>query len=212
MSSILRKYISFVLEAAVPANQAAAAGLALFQTDNRGNGLFILYDVNKLTSDENPVVGMIRVDEPNDTCNHAGVIIISAADKGFGPLLYDIAMEKYPGGLTADRYSVSPAARHVWTYYAKNRGDVDKKPFDDIDNPQTPDPTDDCVLHDKEHPGTDPLDFSYKSSSGVQVSQLVANHQRAVEKTGSNLEGYLIKMSNGYAGERYNRWTRGRKI
>ena len=55
------------------------------------------------------------------------------SEKGFGPLLYDIAMEmvnKVGGvGLMSDRRSVSPEARNVWRKYFEDRGDVDRKPL-----------------------------------------------------------------------------------
>ena len=56
------------------------------------------------------------------------------SEKGFGPLLYDIAMEmvnKVGGvGLMSDRRSVSPEARKVWRKYSEDRepmGDVGRK-------------------------------------------------------------------------------------
>jgi hypothetical protein len=55
------------------------------------------------------------------------------ADKGYGPLLYDIAMEmvflKGDAGLMADRRSVSSDARKVWKTYFEQRGDVGHKPL-----------------------------------------------------------------------------------
>jgi len=51
------------------------------------------------------------------------------ADHGYGPLLYDIAMEMVylldDGGLMPDRTMVSPEARAVWRKYYE-RGDIDK--------------------------------------------------------------------------------------
>lgn len=53
-----------------------------------------------------------------------------AARGGYGPAIYDAAMELvYPEGLTADvASSTSPAARKVWDYYLTKRKDVDHKP------------------------------------------------------------------------------------
>ena len=58
-------------------------------------------------------------------------VVNSAAHKGWGPLLYDVAMElvsskQYIGaeGITPDRMSVSYEARNVWKYYFNNRPDV----------------------------------------------------------------------------------------
>jgi hypothetical protein len=53
------------------------------------------------------------------------------ADKGYGPLLYDIAMELVNSiggvGLIADRRSIMPAAKHVWKTYFDTRSDVEHK-------------------------------------------------------------------------------------
>lgn len=53
----------------------------------------------------------------------------SAAQRGYGPAIYDATMELlYPEGLMADLHSVSPAARKVWDYYYTNRHDVAQQP------------------------------------------------------------------------------------
>jgi len=60
-------------------------------------------------------------------CNGAYLITWVEATSGYGPLLYDLAMEyatKKGGGLTADRKTVQPDAIRVWDYYASQRGDV----------------------------------------------------------------------------------------
>jgi hypothetical protein len=50
------------------------------------------------------------------------VIMNSVADKGYGPMMYDIALS-YAGkaGVIPDRNSVSPAARNIWKFYITNR-------------------------------------------------------------------------------------------
>jgi hypothetical protein len=57
------------------------------------------------------------------------------AEKGYGPLLYDLAMKIiYPSWLTSDRTGqVKDAAKSVWAYYDTNRPDVQKK---DLEGPQ----------------------------------------------------------------------------
>lgn len=56
-----------------------------------------------------------------------------AADKGYGPLLYDIAMEMVyllgGVGLMPDRRSISYAAKSVWLKYFDERQDVEHKPL-----------------------------------------------------------------------------------
>jgi len=53
---------------------------------------------------------------------------LSAAEAGYGPLMYDIALGMaYPDYVTSDRASVSNAALAVWTHYFKNRPDVERE-------------------------------------------------------------------------------------
>jgi hypothetical protein len=92
-------------------------------------------------------------------CFDGHIVLATGATKGWGPLLYEVALEwasQRGGGLTADRGIVSDKAMAVWAKYEK-RGDVDAKQMD-IDHalsgtrekqkqyPQlTPDkPEDDC--------------------------------------------------------------------
>jgi len=58
---------------------------------------------------------------------------LSKATKGYGPRLYDVAMEAVTekgAMLTSDRSMVSADAQKVWAYYFKNRGDVKKTPLE----------------------------------------------------------------------------------
>ena len=80
-------------------------------------------------------------------------ISMSGAEKGWGPFLYDLVMEKatiHRNGIIPDRTMVSPAARNVWEYYlnvrSKKGGDVEVKQLDHYPEPIiTPkDPSDDC--------------------------------------------------------------------
>jgi len=71
--------------------------------------------------------------------------------KGWGPFLYDIAMEYVAGlggRLMSDRKSVEDEAKNVWDFYlSRERGDVKPAQLDDLDGPFiTPeDDTDDCM-------------------------------------------------------------------
>jgi hypothetical protein len=80
-------------------------------------------------------------------CGGAWMIGNSEAASGWGPLLYDVAMEyatREGGGLISDRGSVSTEARSVWDYYMKNRGDVTGIQMDDLKNTLTPEQEDNC--------------------------------------------------------------------
>jgi hypothetical protein len=63
---------------------------------------------------------------PDAPCNHGMVVYWALADQGWGPLLYDVAIEiatmlTEGNGLAADRGTVSSKAYKVWNYYLKNR-------------------------------------------------------------------------------------------
>ena len=65
-------------------------------------------------------------------CLEGYVVLGAGAEPGWGPLLYELALEwasRNGAGLTPDRDSVSHHARAVWDKYAK-RSDVDKKQLD----------------------------------------------------------------------------------
>ena len=71
------------------------------------------------------------------------IIVQTEAQAGYGPLLYDIAIE-YTGGLAPDRNTVSLEARRVWQYYDEKRPDIFKDQLDDMFNKLTPDEQDNC--------------------------------------------------------------------
>ena len=80
-------------------------------------------------------------------CGDAWMVGGSGAQEGFGPLLYDIAIEwatQNGGGLISDRGSVSDDAQAVWSYYERNRDDVTAHQLDDLENTLTPEDEDNC--------------------------------------------------------------------
>jgi len=87
-------------------------------------------------------ISIIKAKDKNwGPCGDAYMINGVMADKGWGPLLYDIAMEYATlngGGLIADRSSISASARKVWDYYLHNRSDVIGDQLDDLKNTLTP--------------------------------------------------------------------------
>ena len=84
-------------------------------------------------------------------CAGAWIIGLTEAKDGWGPMLYDLAIEMATlkrmggGGVAPDRYTVSSEARKVWDYYLNNRSDIISKQLDNKENPQTPDEADDCL-------------------------------------------------------------------
>jgi hypothetical protein len=80
-------------------------------------------------------------------CLDAWMVANAAAKDGWGPMLYDIAMEwatEYGGGLMSDRSSVSKDAYGVWDYYKNNRPDVEKEQLDMPQDWFENGPQDDC--------------------------------------------------------------------
>jgi hypothetical protein len=119
--------------------------------------------------------GIIKARKAPHGCLGAWEIKSANASKGWGPFIYDIAME-YVGkeGLMCDRTSVSTAAARVWEYYLNNRPDVRAVQLDYNREPFiTPtDETDDC-------PG-----YTFMKHSGV-----------ALEKTEPESYGHFYPVS-----------------
>jgi len=101
-----------------------------------------------------PITAGIEIAKPrpSDTgpCGNAFVVEGSGATHGWGPLVYDVAIEYASldgSGLVSDRGSVSPYARRVWEYYMNNRPDVTAHQLDDMKDTLTPEWEDNCQQH-----------------------------------------------------------------
>jgi len=84
-------------------------------------------------SDVHGEVTIMRPDDGTGPCGGALNVVYSEAASGWGPMLYDVAMEvasEVGGGLTPDRSSVSDSAQNVWNYYLGSRGDVQSHQLD----------------------------------------------------------------------------------
>jgi len=90
-----------------------------------------------------------HVDKALGNCGGAMVVGWASTKSGWGPLLYDIAIEYATlnaNGLTADREAVSSDALRVWDYYLNNRSDVKATQLDNEQGELTPDDkSDDCM-------------------------------------------------------------------
>jgi hypothetical protein len=83
-----------------------------------------------------------------DLCSRAFEVRKSEAVSGWGPLLYDLAMEyatKHGSGLMSDRQGVSEEAYRVWKKYMDQRDDIEKIQLDDLKNTLTPEEADNCA-------------------------------------------------------------------
>lgn len=89
-------------------------------------------------------------------------VVNSAAQKGYGPLLYDLTMEYVVNelgdlGLTCDTTSVSGEAQRVWNYYLNNRPDVEHELLPEK------------FRHAKDRP--EPLQYYYYKMSSTYLDQ-----------------------------------------
>ena len=93
-------------------------------------------------------INLVSLDSEYGPCEGAMMVgSVSAEPTGWGPLLYDVAIEWATikgNGLISDREGVSLDARKVWDYYLNNRGDVTANQLDDLDNTLTPEEEDNC--------------------------------------------------------------------
>lgn len=208
----LRRVIREALLTEAAKDVVAAGELALFVDTQNGVRTYLLYDPVELakqlsgTRAAEPVYGVVMVNMFSDHPQWgAKEIEFSAAQGGYGPMMYDIAMADV-GGLTPDRESVSRDAKGIWNFYKNSRPDVEKKQIDDWQKPLTATPDDDGERHSKK-PGN-PLDYAYFLKSGPDVSTLKANHSRALpnlevsKKSGRALD--FFAMAQMFADQHYN--------
>lgn len=175
-------------ERAASVPDAATRGLALHVFDDYDDKrTYCLYDPQafiKQAASSKPVdalkgsiVGMLSTHHPKvGEAWGAKEVSNSAAEKGYGPLLYDIAMAA-EGGLIPDRYSTTGQAKKVWRTYKDARPDVEHRPLDDVDNPSTPDTQDDAKVK-----GDDLLDQAYFIKGGPSPDALESNDADALEQ------------------------------
>lgn len=105
------------------------------------------------SGEDKPIYGDVTFRLKSNTygrfdCDNSAVIAITEVAHGWGPMLYDIAMEistMKANGLTPDRTQVSPAAQDVWDIYSKFRPDVKAHQLDNEYNELTPEDSDNCV-------------------------------------------------------------------
>jgi hypothetical protein len=87
---------------------------------------------------EGSFTGHVEAAKAEAECGDVYAIENAEAPHGWGPLLYDLAMEyAYPKGVIPDRFSISSEAQDVWHRYFR-RGDVKKRPIKDTEECEAP--------------------------------------------------------------------------
>ena len=113
-------------------------------------GRTAVFNITSEDAPDEPFLGGITLVKPSYPCGNAWMVGMVEAKQGWGPFLYDVAMEWATingGGLTPDRNTVTGGARSVWDYYANNRGDVQAHQLDNTRGEITPgDDKDDCDM------------------------------------------------------------------
>lgn len=124
----------FTNEAAVTPEQIPQGWRVI--VDDRAGGRVNIF----LKDESDKTVGkiIIKVDT-RLPCLDALSVEVAQAPKGYGPLLYDLAMEiSGEKGIYSDRVAVSSAAQKVWEYYEHQRDDVESiHPLDLVDPTET---------------------------------------------------------------------------
>ena len=155
--NLLREYIRELLAESINGkimsmiDKAEEAGYRI-RLFNAGNGGSVTLTDSAQTAVNKSGIGRVEWDRPKESdhgpCSQAKSVRHSKSIDGFGPLLYDVAIEA-SGGLMADRFEVSGEAEYVWNQYSANRPDVQVDQLDILDDygeeQLTPDdPSDDC--------------------------------------------------------------------
>lgn len=219
----LRKLIRSLLEAAIVGTAAAGQGLALLRKKKNESVEYVLYKPSEffkkaegIPSDElsgidfaGIIVGYIDVKTHNGDCWNAGEVKFSAAEKGYGPLMYELAMSDF-GSLMSDKGAgTSQAARAVWQKY-NQRPDIKKLPFDDVKNPKTPPKNDDCKVIPDYDGEIAYLNNAYSGAgdaSGKDVMmrahQALVGQMKAAGYDVNDVELAIRMMGDEYFGMRY---------
>ena len=153
---LLREYIrSLLTEAAMgPKDLEAIPGAMITITDWGSSANVQYYDAGKTLARYDVPSGRVAIGEiidpemwGNGPCGGAWQVQEANADHGWGPLLYDVAIEfatMRATGLVPDRREVSMEARNVWRYYLSNRSDVKSHQLDNLKNQLTKTEKDNC--------------------------------------------------------------------
>lgn len=206
-------YQSFT-EEAISAFQAADQNLA-FTALPKGNyirGYLYKPGKNLKTS---TVIGFAEMSKDPENPYNAFTLERTAAEKGYGPLLYDIMLsiaDKNQSPIQPDRYSVSKFARKVWQYYHDRRKDVVYQPIDDKENPLTKTKKDDGEVH--YHLKTDDIskrdviDYVYWINKPINYKNLIQNHTKFINNLNiskNSLQDFFHHAGEAFFHEMYGR-------
>lgn len=220
IKKLLQEYVKLLIERA-----ANVSDKALGIYPGEGGQMIVIWDpdvmIEALTSgskgetkkekiqrsSSNWILGMMTLSSPRSDHWRGWEVKASAAQGGFGPGLYDIAMSLF-GAIYSDRSSVSGSAQRVWSYYKDQRIDIKKMPFDDKNVQKTPSTIDDGDVF----PGGEdnPLNYAYKGAKSP-TSSMRSRHNSSISQIGklssmspSDLNGLIIDAAEEFFASKYS--------
>ncbi len=149
---LLRKYIRELLtEGAKGPADLPEDAYVVIRRKSGVDEVYYAFEDGSIRHDVGPPDGLVSFARTSGRgawghCLRTSVMVGAMASSGWGPLLYDVAIEVAGArGLAADRESLSQDAYDVWFYYMNSRPDVQKIQLDSLDNELTPDDADNCT-------------------------------------------------------------------
>lgn len=144
------------------------------------------------------IVGRVRIGKPDEPCWDAMTISSIA---GPGKLMYGLAYALSPSGLLiSDRESMTSDAVSAWKGMA-DKGTRGKKKLDNVTEPETPEPEDDCKVRPEEF-----LNYAYEAEGWEQeiLRSLQDEHERLAKRIcQGDLTRSVLELSIGAAGHSY---------
>jgi len=201
MEKNLRQFIEEMIqkeldESAILSSTALDQGLAIYLSEEGGVTTIMLYDPKSYGTDH-IIRGMIEI-EKNFKCK-AWTIVTSSAEKGYGPLMYDIAFS-FAGndGMMSSRASVSDAARKIWNFNYTTR----KDDFEIIRLPP------DCKFIGRD--SQEPLNYKYVLKHRVDYSGFLRAHEQFLDSLHTNEQKRFFDELQDQATKFFNRKYFGR--
>jgi hypothetical protein len=115
-------------------------------------------------------------------CNNAWEVTrLASKERGYGWRINQLVMSVATNGTFPDRNSISTDAQHMYTSSA-TRKSYNVSKLDNIENPQTPDPSDDCVLwgHDR-FPEESKIDYTHNLPYDSTWDSLIENTNTLID-------------------------------
>lgn len=165
---LLDEFVRIVTEDAVTPSLAFSRGLSLARLESGRtlvlyDGLKVLNDWRDSTIISANCIGMISLSSQQEWFRS---VKASAADRRYGPLLYDAALVS--GWTCPDRLYTSPSAFRVWQKYSQ-RQDVEMRQLDEK------------FRREPDEHETDIVNYAYRLTSCPNTQRLIAADRRVRE-------------------------------